>query len=144
MKRSENKKYIYLNRVKSGSSSVIALYFKEDEGILNRIKNNEWIAYKIAQRAYCIADNERVIGLAKDLFSDIAIVSDWYINAQAYEKPRIEPNSIGSFIYTIQALEKRELAESITFFPFSAASFNRGIPVRSPITNIPFTEDSLF
>lgn len=118
MKKSDRAKYIYLNRAKSGSTSVIKLYFKADKVIYNRIKQNDWIEYDIEHRAYCITDDEKAIGLVKDVFSDIAIVSDWYINAQARENPKIEPNSIGNFMYTIQALEKRELKESITLFPF--------------------------
>lgn len=118
MKKPDPTKYIYLNRAKSGSSSVIKLYFKADKAIYDRIRHNDWIEYDIEHKVYCIADNEIVIGLVKDLFSDIAIVSERYINAQARENPKIEPISIGNFMYTIQALEKRELTESITLFPF--------------------------
>lgn len=118
MNKDENTKVIYLIRVKSVNSSFVRLYFKPDKAIYERISNNDWIVYKMEYKTYCIADNKKTIGLVHDLFSDIVEVSEEYIDARAHPHPRIEPNEIGRFIYTIQPIEKRELTASITFFPF--------------------------
>jgi len=50
-----NKPAIFLNRVKLEEKSFIKLYFKTDEKIAHRIRQNDWIMYSVELRSWYIA-----------------------------------------------------------------------------------------
>ena len=85
------KPIIYLNlREGTGGKEIIALYFKSTEGILDRIRKNDWICYQHQHQAWCTDLKEQTIPILKDLFEDIAIINTHYL----YSKPKIESSEI--------------------------------------------------
>ncbi|MCD4697942.1 MAG: hypothetical protein K8S16_17095 [Bacteroidales bacterium] len=118
METIRNKPVIFLNRIELEGNSYIKLYYKANEKILQRIKQNDWIRYSVELSAYYTNDSEKNIGLIKELFSDIAAVSTKHINWQPGSRLRVTSNNIGRWGYEMPALEKRGNLEKITLFPF--------------------------
>jgi len=118
METRNNKPVIFLNRVEMEGKALIKLYYKTDEKIVQRIKQNDWINYNVKLSAWCVNYTEKNIGLVKELFSDIAEVSTKYLEWKQWTQPRISANNIGLGYYDRQALEKREILPCITLFPY--------------------------
>ncbi len=74
---------IYLNKRRNRQKGTdwIVLLYKYQEVIEERISMNDWIVFDIYFGAYCTNYSELNIGLLHDLFSDIALVNDFYLNA---------------------------------------------------------------
>lgn len=118
METTNNKPTICLNRVKLEGKTYLKLFFKKNEDIYKRIRQNDWIVYKMEFKAYCIDDNPTNIGIVKDLFSDIAYVSTNYLEWSSMRRPIVKPNNIGRNKQNQHSLEKRDLLPKITMFPF--------------------------
>lgn len=74
---------IYLNKRHDSvlNKPIILLYFKKNEAITNRISQNDWIQYNYEHTAYYTLNTEANYNLLHDLFEDIALLSDYYLNA---------------------------------------------------------------
>jgi site-specific recombinase XerD len=118
MESIKNQPSIFINRIDLDGKSYIKLYYKPNEKILHRIKNNDWIRYSVEMGTYYVKDSEKNISLVKELFSDIAIVSTRHINWKPRPQTRVTSNNIGRWGYEMPALEKRGNLEKITLFPF--------------------------
>jgi site-specific recombinase XerD len=114
----KNQRTIYLNRIDLHGKSYIKLYYKPNEKILHRIKNNDWIRYSVELSSWYVIDSEKNIGLVKELFSDIADVSIKHIDWKPRPQPRISGNNIGLGYYDRPALLKKDKLEKITLFPY--------------------------
>ena len=111
------KPVMFLNKVKLNGNDYVRLYFKRNETILLRIKNNDWIRYSVEISAYYIKDTEKNIGIVKELFSDIAEVSTLHLNWKPRPKPTISPNNIGFDRFNQVALTKRPVMKNVILFP---------------------------
>ncbi len=109
---------IFLNKDKLNGNDYVKFFFKRDAAIFSRIKNNDWIRYSVEMRAYYVNDTERNIRIVKELFSDIAEVNTWYLNANAVSMPSISPNNIGFNRLREPALPKRPKMDQLMLFPF--------------------------
>lgn len=109
---------IHLNRVKTDNKKLIKLYFKRNEQIIDRIKSNDWIKYKVELRAYCVDDTIENIGLVRELFSDIVFVSTKHLDWTPKNQPKVSPNNIGFSSYEQASLTKRPRVDQILLFPF--------------------------
>ena len=118
METKSNKPIIFLNRIELEGDSLIKLYYKRSEKVLQRIKQNDWIIYNVKLSSWCVKYSEKNISLIKELFSDIAEVSTRHLNWIPRPQLRVTANNIGKWGYEMPALEKREKSESITLFPF--------------------------
>lgn len=114
------KPIIFLNKVSLDGKDYIKLFFRSNDNITSRIKNNDWIRYSLQLRAYYVMDTEKSMGLLEELFSDIAFVSKKYLFWKPFSKPNIKGNFIGVNLLNTPTLEKRENLETVTFFPFEA------------------------
>lgn len=88
----ESNNVIHLNRVKTDNKKLIKLYFKRNEQIIDRIKSNDWIKYKVELRAYCVDDTIENIGLVRELFQDIVFVSTKHLDWTPKNQPKVSPN----------------------------------------------------
>ena len=120
MNNQKKRPVIYLNKAHVGGKSIILLYFKKDDNILNRIRKNDWISFSTEKMVYCIQDTEKNIGIVKELFDDIAFVNSHYLNRKP--KPRISPNNIGLHLYQQAAIERRPKMDQVMLFPFEKES----------------------
>jgi len=109
---------IYLNRIELDGNTYIKLYYKPNEKILHRIKQNDWINYNVKLSAWCVNYTEKSIGLLKELFSDIADVSTKHLNWTPRPQLRVKANNIGKWAYETPALEKTEKKGTITLLPY--------------------------
>lgn len=108
---------IYLNKGVLEGKHIIKLYFKKNEIIFNRIKQNDWINYSAVINA-CYCDySEQKVGLIKDLFSDIARIDLNYLDAVVRPKLKSTNGFIGADKY-YYGIRKRELKIPITLFCF--------------------------
>lgn len=123
METTFTKPTICLNRVKLEGKNYLKLYFKRSESIVKRIRQNDWIVYRMEFKAYCIDDNPINIGIVKDLFWDIAYVSTNYLEKRTI-KPIVKPNNIGRNYQNQHSLLKREKLPLITLFPFGGTKGN--------------------
>ncbi len=105
---------IYLNKEMLHDVALIKLYFKHNDKIQCRIKQNSWIKFDITLNAFCVKYSDQMIALLDEVFSDIAEVNDFYL----YEKPKITSNNIGKSSFGYRPLEKREKVEFLVLFPF--------------------------
>ena len=113
-----SKPVIFLNRVEMEGDSLIKLYYKADEKIGQRIKQNDWINYNVQLNSWCVNNTEKNIGILKELFSDIAEVSTKHLNWTPGPQLRVTANNIGRWGYEMPALEKAEKKGTITLLPF--------------------------
>ncbi|MCD4695664.1 MAG: tyrosine-type recombinase/integrase, partial [Bacteroidales bacterium] len=113
-----NKPVIFLNRIEMEGNSFIKLYYKADEKIGQRIKQNDWINYNIKLSSWCVNYTEKNIGILKELFSDIAEVSTKHLNWVPKPQLKVTANNIGMWGYEMSALEKAEKKGTITLLPF--------------------------
>ena len=116
MKDENNRSIIYLNKAQLRNNSYVILYFKKDAAILNRIRKNDWIRFSMEKMAYYIKDTDKNIGIVKELFYDIAIVSSRYLNRKP--KLKVSPNNIGQNLYQRESLERRPKMEFVILFPY--------------------------
>ena len=116
MKDENNRSIIYLNKAQLRNNSYVILYFKKDAAILNRIRKNDWIRFSMEKMAYYIKDTDKNIGIVKELFYDIAIVSSRYLNRKP--KLKVSPNNIGLNLYQRESLERRPKMEFVILFPY--------------------------
>jgi site-specific recombinase XerD len=107
---------IFLNRTQLRNKGYIRLYFKPNEFILKRIKNNDWIRFSLELNAYYVADKESTIGLLKELFTDMAEISTRHLDWKP--RPRIASLNIGNTSYNVTPLVKRKKQQVLTLFPF--------------------------
>ena len=113
-----NKPVIFLNCVEMEGNSFIKLYYKADEKIGQRIKQNDWINYNVQLSSWCVNNTEKNIGILKELFSDIAEVSTKHLNWTPRPQLKVTANNIGRWGYEMPALEKAEKRGTITLFSF--------------------------
>jgi len=123
MESTLTKPTICLNRVKLEGKTYLKLYFKRSEIIIKRIRQNDWIVYRMEFKAFCIDDTPINIGIVKDLFWDIAYVSTNYLERRT-NNPIVKPNNIGRNYQKQHSLEKRNKRPLITLFPFEGAKGN--------------------
>lgn len=105
---------IYLNRDEIDGRAFVKLFFKANDQIRSRIKQNDWIYFEPKLNAFCASLESNTVALIDELFSDIAEINDFYL----YEKPKITLKHIGSKDYSYKPLLKRDNTESIILFPF--------------------------
>ena len=115
----KNLPIIYLNREILQNVTFIKLYFKYNDKIQRRIKQNDWINFNVSLNAFAVKYNDKVISLLDEVFSDIAELNDFYL----YDTPKITNNNIGKSSFGYKPLEKRQKLESLILFPFE----NEGI-----------------
>ena len=114
MNTENSKPIIFLNKVKANDKSYIKLFYKSNDIITRRIKDNDWIKYSLTFNAFYTEDNQSYINLLSELFSDIAIVSLKYL--QWKELPKISESNIG--LNSLDNIDKRSGINSIYLFPF--------------------------
>jgi len=105
---------IYLNREILNDIPYIKLYFKKNDIIRSRIKQNSWIRFDIKLNAFAVKYSDNIIGLLDEVFSDIAELNDQFF----YDKPKISNNNISKSLYGFTPLEKRKDVETVMLFPF--------------------------
>ncbi len=108
---------IYLNKGVFEGKHIIKLYFKKNEIIFNRIKQNDWINYSVVINSCYCEYSEQKVGLIKDLFSDIAMVNLTYLEATPRPKLTSTNGFIGKETYFL-GIKKRGLKIPITLFCF--------------------------
>ena len=106
---------IYLNREIINDKAYIKLYFKHNDVIRQRIKQNNWISFNDDLGAFAVSYSDHIIPLLDELFSDIAEINDFYL----YDKPKVTIDNIGSGEYEYTSLTKRKNLEFIVLFPFT-------------------------
>ncbi len=150
IKRINGKPLIYLNREVVNGNSFIKFYFKTDEQIIRRIRNNDWIKFSVELQAYYMLDSVNNIGIAKELFSDIAWVNSDYIDRKP--KLKVSPANIGLNSFAQLALVKRSVKAHVMLFPFEEDgqkfiffkhAFSTGIVQEIQRTNIFFRNKEL-
>lgn len=114
----KNNPVIFLNRIELDGKSYIKLYYRPNEKILQRIKNNDWIRYSVQLSSYYVIDSEKNIGLVKELLSDLAEVSIKHLDWKPKPQPRISGTNIGLEYYDKPALLKKDTLGTITLFPY--------------------------
>lgn len=63
---------IYLSRFVIKNTPYLQLNFRHTEKLLSVIQKNDWIAYSIVRSKYYIPDDDKYIGLLKEVFYQIA------------------------------------------------------------------------
>lgn len=109
---------IFLNRVRLNGNSFIKLYYRPNNKVEQRIRNNDWIMYSVELGSYYVVDTKSRIGLVQELFSDIADVRLNYLDSTPWIKPKISPNNIGIDNFEQKALVQRSHRDQITLFPY--------------------------
>lgn len=109
---------LYLNKVELKNKSYIRLYFRSNDDILTRIKNNDWIGYSVKLNAYYVRNTEHNIGILKELFSDIAVVSTKHLDWKPW--PSVSRINVGNKPFEQSPLARKEYTEKIILFPFVA------------------------
>lgn len=117
----DKKPIIFLNRIKQEGRDCLKLYYWNNEMITKRIKQNDWIKYSIEFGAYYTREQERTIGILKDLFDDIAEVDITKLDWEQQVKTRIVANNIGRSFRDQTALMREPKENTITLFPFEDA-----------------------
>ena len=110
------KEYIFLNRILINGRKCLKLYYKDSESITLRIKQNEFIKYSIDYKIYYVEESDRIIGVLRDLFEDIAIINTKHLDFHAYKKANVENQNIGDLSIDLK-LRKRENINTITIYP---------------------------
>ncbi len=111
-----SKPVIYLNERTYSNVDYCVLLFKPNDVLLERIANNSWIAWHPEMKVYTAPVKSNTIGLIKDVFDDIAIVSTKYY--QATLKGNVESTVIGNTVYFNGILEAQEKAGVIMLVPY--------------------------
>lgn len=110
------KTVIYLNQVKSKGEDVALLYFQHDDSVVLRINSNNWIKWDDELLAYTVQITPRTVPLLHDLFSDIAIISLKYYQANLRESSG--EIVIGKTSYFKGVLQPATKEGSITLVPY--------------------------
>ncbi|WP_289055537.1 tyrosine-type recombinase/integrase [Carboxylicivirga marina] len=111
---------IYLNHRESQQSNLCVLYFKQNDTILKRIRQNGWIKWNSEFNAFAAPSNEKTIGHLIDVFEDIAEVNHSYYHARL--KENVEQVVIGDTHYFTGVLEKIDKLGSVTLVPYKTES----------------------
>jgi len=106
---------IYLNHRESKQGDLCALFFKSNDTILKRIRQNGWIKWNPVFNTFTAPSNEKTIGYLIDIFDDIAEVNHSYYHAKL--KENTEQVIIGDTHYFTGVLEKSDKLGSITLVP---------------------------
>ncbi|MBI9059095.1 MAG: tyrosine-type recombinase/integrase [Labilibaculum sp.] len=112
----QNRPVIYLNHVKNSNEDISILYFKSNDAIVSRIARNSWIVWSVEHKAYKVKSTAQTIGLLKDLFCDIAVISTKYFEANL--NSNTESITIGNATYFKGVLESAPKIGNITLVPF--------------------------
>ena len=115
MNNSSIKPIIYLNKTTLRGLDYVKIYFKRNETITSRIRNNNWIKYSVEMSAFYFPFSEKGVGIVEELFDDIAIVNSTYLNHKPL--PKVSATNIGSDYRSI-SLYKRPKSDKIYLFPF--------------------------
>ncbi len=107
--------YLFLNRVKLNGEQCIKLYFRRNEQIAVRIRNNDWLTYSIELGAYYTPEYKQTVSILQDLFEDITKVN---ISKLDWKRLKVTPGKIGSSAYDQTALISNPKRETITLFSF--------------------------
>lgn len=113
----QSKPVIYLNHVKNTNEDISILYFKSNDAIVSRIAKNSWIVWNVKHRAYQVKSTAQTIGLLKDLFCDIAVISTKYFEADLNSTTK--SITIGNATYFKGVLESAPKIGRITLVPYS-------------------------
>jgi len=108
--------HIFLNRISINGRKCLKLYYRDSESITRRIKQNEFIKYSIDYKIYYVEESDRIIGILRDLFEDIAIINTKHLDFHNYKKANVENQSIGNLSIDLR-LQKRENINTITLYP---------------------------
>ncbi len=115
-KQTNSKTCIYLNYQKVNEKAVCALYFKKDDQVLERIRQNSWIKWDENKHCYMVRSTPQTVGLLIDLFDDIAEVNTSYYHAQL--KGKNEEIVIGGATYFTGILQPLEKSGNIMLVPY--------------------------
>lgn len=107
---------IYLNYYKYENKDLCLLFFKMNEAIVNRIKDNTWIKWHPYKQCYATAVNKNTVGYLMDLFDDIAEINSSYYHANLIGKT--ETINIGSCHYFTGVLEKKPKKGAVLLVPY--------------------------
>jgi len=111
---------IYLNHRQNAQGDLCVLFFKHDDAILRRIKQNGWIRWNPDFNAFTAPSNQKTIGHLIDVFDDIAEVNTFYYHANL--KENADSITIGDAHYFTGILEKRDKLGSVLLLPFKNKS----------------------
>jgi len=126
------KPVIYLNHNKIGDKDVVLLYFKSNNAIYERIKQNDWIDWNAECKKFAVSVTASTVGLLVDVFSDIAEINTHYYEARL--KGNTEEVSIGDSSYFNGVLQRAEKYGAITLVPFKN-EFGRFLVVKYTYCN---------
>lgn len=113
---SQLKPIIHLHHVKNSKEDISVLYFNNSRDIETRIAKNDWIVWSTELKAYKVKNTSRTIGLLKDLFYDIAIISTKHYEASL--DGNTNNITIGDATYFKGVLQMHTKIGSITLVPF--------------------------
>lgn len=74
------RKTIYLNPIIIKGTEYASLWFKMDDIIYKRIRENDWIKYSNEQKQYYVPKEEKYFNLLTDIFEDICVINKKYLN----------------------------------------------------------------
>ncbi len=112
----KNERVIYLNQQNRESGEYCFLYFKPDNEIFERIKQNDWIIWNNELHRFMVKSTPQTVGLLIDVFEDIASINTTYYHAQL--KGNTEKTIIGDAVYFKGILEPKEKSGVVTLFPY--------------------------
>jgi site-specific recombinase XerD len=111
----EKKAVIYLNHLKEKEDDLLALYFKSNDAIKNRIAQHSWIKWNLEYKAFVVKNTSKTVGLLVDLFDDLAEVNTFYYEANLVRST--DGITIGDATYFKGVLERNEQHGSILLVP---------------------------
>ncbi len=110
------KPVIYLNKQTEADEDLCVLYFKSNNDILNRIRQNDWITWNPKLHKYVVISTPQTIGLLSDVLEDIAIINTKYYQAQL--KNNTDEVVIGDATYFTGILELQDKLGNVMLVPF--------------------------
>lgn len=112
---------LFLNRVNLKGEPCIKLYYYENEKIVKRIRQNDWIQYSMEIGAYYASEFPQTISILQDLFEDIANVNTSKLD---WKRLEVSERVLGSKLYDQTALRKNPTKEVIQLFSFKTEERN--------------------
>ena len=110
-----SKPIIYLNHLKDSTGDYSALYFKRNDAILQRIKQNDWISWNTQHKRFLVLNTQQTQGLLTDVFEDIAVINTKYYEASL--KGNTQELFIGDNNYFNGAFKKNKKLGIVTLVP---------------------------
>jgi site-specific recombinase XerD len=113
---------IYLSRFVIRNTPYLQLNFRHSEKLLSVIRKNDWIAYSIVRSKYYIPDDEKYIGVLKEVFHPIA---DIKLPDESAKKMHVHIGNTPTF----KSERKKEKKPGVFLYPLDKNN-SKGIGVK--------------